>query len=172
MKAAILSIFTLLCFSHSVLAETYKCVQSGETIYSTSPCGDNAQVVPNHILPRVDSQTMKDQEPYSVQAAPAQESPPTAKSEIAQDFKLPILVKIRRNIVLPPDVPPHTTVTFAVTLLPDGYVLDHRMIKPSGYGRFDKAVEHAILKSQPLPVPTDSESFKRFRELQLSFTPP
>lgn len=48
MKTTIL--IMLVCFLHSAMAETYKCIQSGKTIYSTSPCGDNAQVVESHIM--------------------------------------------------------------------------------------------------------------------------
>ena len=44
-------IIFLVCFSHTAIAESYKCIQSGRTIYSSSPCGDNAQVVQNHVTP-------------------------------------------------------------------------------------------------------------------------
>jgi hypothetical protein len=47
MKTA--TLIFLVCFSLSATAETYKCIQSGKTTYSSSPCGDNAQVVGNHI---------------------------------------------------------------------------------------------------------------------------
>jgi len=63
MKTIILILLT--CISHSAIAETYKCIQSGETVYSTSPCGDNAQVVPNHITPRDISTPAINQEPSS-----------------------------------------------------------------------------------------------------------
>jgi aspartyl protease family protein len=47
LKTAIL-IF-LVCFSHSAIAETYKCIQSGKTTYSSSPCGDNAKIIGSHV---------------------------------------------------------------------------------------------------------------------------
>jgi len=47
MKTAIL-IF-LVCFAHAAIAETYKCVQSGKTIYSSFPCGDNAKTIESHV---------------------------------------------------------------------------------------------------------------------------
>jgi clan AA aspartic protease (TIGR02281 family) len=47
MKIAILII--LYCFSCSAFAETYKCVQSGKTTYSSLPCGDNAQITESHV---------------------------------------------------------------------------------------------------------------------------
>jgi hypothetical protein len=68
MKTAIL-IF-LVCLSHSAIAETYKCIQSGRTIYSSSPCGDNAQVVPNHITPLEEQPRTIYREPNPVREVP------------------------------------------------------------------------------------------------------
>jgi clan AA aspartic protease (TIGR02281 family) len=35
----------LICFFHTAVAETYKCVQSGHTTYSSTPCDGNAQII-------------------------------------------------------------------------------------------------------------------------------
>jgi colicin import membrane protein len=58
-----------------------------------------------------------------------------------------------------------------VTLLPGGAVLKADLIKSSGYPAYDDAVERAILKSDPLPVPPDVQLFGRFRQLDLVFKP-
>jgi colicin import membrane protein len=50
-------------------------------------------------------------------------------------------------------------------------VLDARLTRSSGNAAYDNAVERAILKSQPLPLPADAGMFSRFRELKLSFKP-
>lgn len=69
----------LFCLSHSAVAETYKCIQSGKTIYSSSPCGKNAQVVENHIM-TVDALPQAIvQEQNSAQTAPVQPTAPTVK---------------------------------------------------------------------------------------------
>lgn len=81
------------------------------------------------------------------------------------------MAKIRRNIVLLPDIPPDALAEFKVTLLPGGMVLNAVLVEPSGYAAYDIAVEHAIKKSEPLPLPPDAALFNRFRELSLSFTP-
>jgi clan AA aspartic protease (TIGR02281 family) len=47
MKIAI-AIF-LVCIFHSAAAQTYKCVQSGRTVYSEIPCDGNATLVENHV---------------------------------------------------------------------------------------------------------------------------
>lgn len=82
-----------------------------------------------------------------------------------------IIAKIRRNIVMPPDVADDARAEFAVTLLPGGGVLSARLTQSSGNAAYDNAVERAILKSQPLPLPPDAALFNRFRELKLVFRP-
>lgn len=79
--------------------------------------------------------------------------------------------KIRRNIVMPPDVPGDARAEYQVTLLPGGRVLNARMTRSSGNAAYDDAVYRAILKSDPLPLPADAGMFSRFRELKLAFKP-
>lgn len=79
--------------------------------------------------------------------------------------------KIRRNIVMPPDVPESATAEFRVTLLPDGSVLEVRLLKSSGNAAYDNAAERAIYKAQPLPLPPDEGLKKMFRELRLTIRP-
>ena len=79
--------------------------------------------------------------------------------------------KIRRNIVMPPDVPESATAEFRVTLLPDGSVLEVRLLKSSGNAAYDTAAERAIYKAQPLPLPPDEGLKKIFRELRLTIRP-
>lgn len=79
--------------------------------------------------------------------------------------------KIKGNVIAPPDVPLNALVRFSVTLLPDGSVINARLIKSSDYAAYDTAVERAILKSQPLPLPPQAELFNQFRELNLCFSP-
>jgi len=82
-----------------------------------------------------------------------------------------IRTKIRRNIVMPPDVPGTAEATFKVTLLPDGSVLDVVLLKSSGNSAYDNATERAIYKAQPLPLPADATLQKMFRELKLNISP-
>lgn len=87
------------------------------------------------------------------------------------EYTAKIITKIRRNIVMPPDVPNDASVEFSVTLLPGGSVLSARRAQSSGNAAYEAAVERAILKSQPLPLPPDPGLFNRFRELKLKFKP-
>jgi colicin import membrane protein len=43
--------------------------------------------------------------------------------------------------------------------------------RTSGNTAYDNAVERAILRAQPLPVPPDPTMFREFRELNLKFRP-
>lgn len=101
----------------------------------------------------------------------AQAEQAAAVKGIMDEAMSKISSKIRRNIVMPPDVANDAQAVFAVTLLPGGTVLNARLVQSSGNVAYDNAVERAILKSQPLPLPADTSLFNRFRELKLKFKP-
>lgn len=94
-----------------------------------------------------------------------------AMGRVVDEYTGKIISKIRRNIVMPPSVADDAHAEFSVTLLPGGSVLSARLTKPSGNAAYDNAVERAILKSQPLPLPADAALFNKFRELKLVFRP-
>lgn len=79
-----------------------------------------------------------------------------------------IKVKIRGNIVLPPDIKGDPQAIFDVVQLPNGEVLSAKLRKSSGHRGYDEAVERAILKSSPLPK-ADPGVFSR--QLELKFHP-
>ena len=100
-----------------------------------------------------------------------QDEQAAAKGKAVDEYKAKIITKIRRNIVEPPDVAKDARAEFSVTLLPGGAVLPPRLTKSSGNAAYDNAVERAILKSAPLPLPPDVQLFSAFRELLLTFKP-
>jgi colicin import membrane protein len=77
--------------------------------------------------------------------------------------------KVRGNIILPRDIPGNPEAIFEVTILPTGEVLTVRKRKSSGHPGYDDAVERAIMKSSPLPLPDDRSVFRR--DLELKFHP-
>lgn len=113
--------------------------------------------------------SMADQQ--AAQAAREQQEKAAATKRVVDEYVGKITAKIRRNIVEPPDVSKKMRAEFMVTLLPGGMVLNTKLSKTSGDVRYDDAVERAILKSQPLPLPPDVAMFKNFRELKLGFEP-
>lgn len=94
-----------------------------------------------------------------------------AKGRVANEYKAKIQNKITINIVMPPGVKDDALAIFRVTLLPGGAVLSTEKKKSSGNEAYDNAVERAILKSDPLPLPPDPTMFKDFRILELKFQP-
>jgi colicin import membrane protein len=60
---------------------------------------------------------------------------------------------------------------FNVILIPGGSVMSTKLVKPSGSAAYDDAVDRAISKAEPLPVPPDLSLFGKFRELHLTFKP-
>jgi colicin import membrane protein len=78
---------------------------------------------------------------------------------------------IRRFVVMPPDVVGNPQAEFEVSLIPTGEVLNVKLSRSSGNPAYDNAVERAIRKASPLPLPTDPSLVGRFRELKLKFRP-
>lgn len=119
-----------------------------------------------------EAQRIADQQAAQQQAELAkQEEQAAALSKLIDEYKAKIQSKIRRNVVQPPNVQDDTRAEFLVTLLPGGTVLTAELKKSSGNKAYDDAVERAILKSSPLPLPQDVQLFNRFRELDLTFKP-
>ena len=115
------------------------------------------------VEPQVDEAALREQAERAERAA--------AAGRVVDEYTAKIAAKIRSRIVMPPDVPDDARAEFAVTVLPGGSVLNPRLLKSSGHVAYDNAVERAILKAQPLPLPPDAALFNRFREMKLGFRP-
>ena len=92
-----------------------------------------------------------------------------AKARALNEYIARIQAKVKGNWILPPDLQGNPEAVFLVVQLPTGEVLSTRLIKSSGNASYDAAVERAILKSSPLPLPASRELFAR--ELKLTFRP-
>lgn len=91
---------------------------------------------------------------------------------IENEYRARIISKIqsRLNKSLCGDGKPQ--LEFDIALLPTGQLRGNPIIrKSSGLPACDKAVESAILQSDPLPVPPQPDAFSFFRELHLKFKP-
>jgi len=95
----------------------------------------------------------------------------TAQAKLIADYKERIKAKIQKFIVLPQNMQGNPEAEFDVVLLPDGNPLGIKLKRTSGNTAYDNAVERAILKAQPLPLPPDQALFRYFRELNLAFRP-
>lgn len=134
------------------------------------PPEKKAEIKPSRqeVEARIAEQAAREQAEQAARARAAQDA---AIGRVVDEHTGKIISKIRRNIVMPPDVVDDARAEFSVTLLPGGTVLSARLTRSSGNAAYDNAVERAILKSQPLPLPADAALFSRFRELKLVFKP-
>jgi colicin import membrane protein len=94
-----------------------------------------------------------------------------AQAKLLNDYTQRIRARIRNFVVLPPNIQGNPEAEFDVILLPGGEVLSAKLKHASGNAAYDSAVERAILKAQPLPLPPNPALFKDFRELNLKFRP-
>ena len=82
------------------------------------------------------------------------------------DYAAKIRGKIKGNVVLPRAVQGNPEAIFKVTQLPTGEVIDVKISKSSGNKALDEAIERAIRKSDPLPLPDQPGLFERVLELK------
>ena len=95
----------------------------------------------------------------------------SARSSLIDKYKAMIHNKIKRYVVVPPNLSGNPEAEFSVVLLPDGEVLRATLVRSSGSPVYDAAVERAILRASPLPLPPDASLFEQFRTLDLHFKP-
>lgn len=100
-----------------------------------------------------------------------QQKAAAAARGIIDEYKARIHNKIKRYVVVPPDINGNPEAEFDVVLLPDGEVLKATLVKSSGIPAYDNAVQRAILRASPLPLPPDPSLFDQFRTLDLHFKP-
>jgi colicin import membrane protein len=113
----------------------------------------------------------KEQEEALRKLAAQQAAQVSAQQRLIEDYKRRISDKIRRFVVLPPNLQGNPEAEFEVVQIPGGEVLNVKLKRSSGNSAYDAAVERAIFKAQPLPPPPEPLRFGDFRELNLKFRP-
>jgi colicin import membrane protein len=107
-------------------------------------------------------------EQADAQNAVAAQAAAARKNELDK-YRKGISDKIKKFIVRPPNLQGNEESEFDIVVLPDGNVLGVKLKKASGNAAYDNAVERAINRSQPLPMPPDPALLRDFRELNLKF---
>lgn len=93
-----------------------------------------------------------------------------AQNKLIDEYRARIQARIYQAMQPFDDLPRDTFAEVEITVLPDGNVLATVIKKNSASARFNAAVERAVLKSQPLPVPKDATLFgAHFRRIDLTF---
>jgi colicin import membrane protein len=117
-----------------------------------------------------DAKRIAGEQAKAEQALAAQQAAASAK--VVDEYKRRIIEKVKRFIAPTPGVSDNAQVEFDVVLLPGGEVLSAKLKKSSNsIPAYDSAIERAILKAQPLPLPPDPALMRQFRELNLVFRP-
>ena len=94
-----------------------------------------------------------------------------AQARLVDEYKRRIAERIKRFIIEPANLQGNPEVELDVIVLPGGDVLDVKTRKASGQALWDNAVERAVRRAQPLPLPPDPTLMNEFRELNLRFRP-
>lgn len=95
-----------------------------------------------------------------------------ASSGIVDEYKARIVAKIKSHVNKQLCGTGKPELVFAIALMPTGEVSGApRLQKSNASTACNQAVERAILESQPLPLPPQTELFDQFRSLSLKFRP-
>lgn len=94
-----------------------------------------------------------------------------AQAKLRNEYIERIRKKIREKIIFPPNLQGNPRVEFFVVTLPTGEVLGIKTKSSSNSTAWDNAVERAIQRAQPLPMPPDPALVNEFRQLELGFRP-
>jgi colicin import membrane protein len=124
-----------------------------------------------HAQLEVDQAELNKQRAAAEAAARQQAAVQAAQARLMNDAISRISGHVRRFVVMPPDMVGNPQAEFEVSLIPTGEVLNVKLARSSGNPAYDNAVERAIRKASPLPLPTDASLVGRFRELKLKFRP-
>jgi len=79
--------------------------------------------------------------------------------------------KVDRNWLRPPSTSQNLSCEVRVRLGANGSVLLVSIIKSSGDVGFDRSVESAVSKADPLPMPTSPRLVSQFRDIRFVFKP-
>ncbi|MCX7135168.1 MAG: cell envelope integrity protein TolA [Proteobacteria bacterium] len=93
----------------------------------------------------------------------------SALAKMRSEYMERIRAKILRALIKPQNIQGSEEAEFNIVVLPDGNVLNARVKRASGNSAYDNAIERAITRAQPLPMPPDPALLKEFRELNLKF---
>lgn len=85
-----------------------------------------------------------------------------AMSGIVSEYQARIRAKIRSQTRIPENLIGNPQVRHAVKVLPTGEVLEVKTLQRSGNAAYDDAVERAIFKASPLPLPEEKEARAAF----------
>ena len=90
---------------------------------------------------------------------------------VVDKYKALISQQVSRSWNRPASVAKGLNCVVRVRLAPGGKVLKAAVVRSSGNEIFDRSVENAVYKAEPLPLPDDPTLFDNFREIEFLFNP-
>lgn len=115
-------------------------------------------------------QTLKEQLVAEEKSRQAAATAARAATEVDR-YKALIRIQVTRNWNRPLGAAKGLKCVVNVRLAPGGKVLSARVVRSSGNAVFDRSVENAVYKAEPLPLPEDPTLFDNFREIEFLFSP-
>jgi colicin import membrane protein len=86
-------------------------------------------------------------------------------------YKALILQAISEHWIIPTQSDKRLFCELMIRVAPGGLVLDVQITKSSGDPALDSSARAAVLKSSPLPVPSEPAAFNAFRQFALKVKP-
>lgn len=90
---------------------------------------------------------------------------------VVDKYKALIVQAISENWVVPVGADKKRSSVLLIRVAPGGMVMDVQVTKSSGDPSLDSSARAAVMKSSPLPVPSDSDAFEAFRQFELKVKP-
>jgi colicin import membrane protein len=97
-------------------------------------------------------------------AGPSRQGPPGGDID---KYRAAIAAKVRGNLLRPPGLSGNPEAVFEVDQLPSGEVLNVRLKRSSGVPALDEAIERAIRRSSPLPLPDEQEPVRAYPRTEI-----
>jgi outer membrane biosynthesis protein TonB len=89
---------------------------------------------------------------------------------IVADFTSRVGEAIGAQFLIPPSATADTRAEIEFRVLPSGQASGLRFVRKSGNAAFDVAIENAVERARPLPVPADPVAYQQFRDQRLVFS--
>lgn len=90
--------------------------------------------------------------------------------KVVDDYGIRVREAIGDKFLIPASAQPTTRAEIEIRVLRDGTVGTFRFVKRSGVPEFDRAIEAALQKAVPLPVPAEAAIYTQFRDQRMVFS--
>ena len=89
---------------------------------------------------------------------------------VVEEYTVRVSEAISRQFLIPEDAPVEARAEIEFRVLPNGQAGALRFLHKSGNVAFDRAIEAAVERARPLPVPAEPAAYLQFRDQRLVFT--